>query len=51
VRPSSPSAPRRFASAAQATRKIASLALHLASPEATFVNGAAFVIDGGATAR
>jgi NAD(P)-dependent dehydrogenase (short-subunit alcohol dehydrogenase family) len=31
--------------------EIAALALYLASPEAAFVNGAAIVIDGGATAR
>jgi len=31
--------------------EIASLALYLASPEAAFVNGAALVIDGDATAR
>ncbi|HTO46190.1 MAG TPA: SDR family NAD(P)-dependent oxidoreductase [Burkholderiales bacterium] len=31
--------------------EIASLALYLASPEAAFVNGAAIVIDGGATTR
>jgi NAD(P)-dependent dehydrogenase (short-subunit alcohol dehydrogenase family) len=31
--------------------EIASLALYLASPESAFVNGAAIVIDGGATTR
>jgi NAD(P)-dependent dehydrogenase (short-subunit alcohol dehydrogenase family) len=42
---------RRSLGRAGIPEEIAALALYLASPEAAFVNGAAIVIDGGATAR